>query len=81
MTDHALNGNIARVERSALVVQVQMAMWIKHDDTDPDAYAAAHDVPGNNGCLTLLHEIGHGLGLNTPLLTRLWTVSESNTYY
>ena len=58
-------------------------VWIaNYDTTDPDAYAAAHDMSaGTIGALTLLHEIAHGLGLKHtfehPVVDRSL---ESNTY-
>ena len=85
MTDHALNGN-TQAAGWAFGPGGSSAngdVWIaNYDDTDPDAYAAAHDMsPGTMGALTLLHEIGHGLGLKHtfehPVVDRSF---ESNTY-
>ena len=84
MTDHALFGNTnAAGWASGPGGASGGDIWIANYDTnDPDAAAAAHDMsPGTVGALTLLHEIGHGLGLKHtfehPVVDRSL---ESNTY-
>ena len=84
MTDHALFGNTnAAGWASGPGGAAGGDIWIANYDTnDPNAYAAAHDMsPGTVGALTLLHEIGHGLGLKHtfehPVVDRSL---ESNTY-
>jgi hypothetical protein len=84
MTDHALYGNTnAAGWASGPGGASGGDVWIaNYDTTDPDAYAAAHDMSaGTIGGLTLLHEIAHGLGLKHtfehPVADRSL---ESNTY-
>ena len=85
MTDHPLNGNknAAGWAFTPGGSYANADVWIaNYDDTDPDAYAAAHDMSaGTMGALTLLHEIGHALGLKHtfahPVVDR---TLESNTY-
>ena len=85
MTDHALNGNkdAAGWAFGPGGSYANADIWIANYDTsDPDAYAATHDMStGTMGALTLLHEIGHALGLKHtfahPVVDRSL---ESNTY-
>jgi hypothetical protein len=85
MTDHELYGNrdAAGWAFGPGDSYANGDVWIaNYDTTDPDAYAAAHDMSaGTIGALTLLHEIGHGLGLKHtfghPVVDRSL---ESNSY-
>ena len=85
MTDHELNGNkdAAGWAYGPGGSYANADVWIPiYEDNDPDAAAAEVDMSaGTMGALTLLHEIGHALGLKHtfehPVVDRSL---ESNTY-
>ena len=85
MTDHELFGNkdAAGWAYGPGSSPANADVWIPiYDENDPDTSAAEHDMSaGTMGGLTMLHEIGHALGLKHtfehPVVDRSL---ESNTY-